>query len=160
MASVYENALRVHRLHTQSLVSAALRGRFQFSDLRSLGRVRPMTEWSDIPGVTDGLKKSKPGAVSRALLPTIQSLRWCLKRDQVSRVVRGGSGIGALFVKHRSSDGETDASHRSVAMWIEQQGPKLIPDSNSGPEVERTRLALCPDVGKIIRFYEGLAVND
>jgi len=45
-------------------------------------------------------------------------------------------------------------------MWIERQGPKLIPDSTSGLEVERTRLALCPGVGGIIRFYEGLSVDD
>jgi len=45
-------------------------------------------------------------------------------------------------------------------MWIEKQGPGLIPDSSPGLEVERTRLALCPDVGKIIRFYEGLSLDD
>ena len=70
-------------------------------------------------------------------------------------MVRGARGIGALFAKHD----DRDASYRSVAMWIERQGPKLIPDSTSGLEVERTRLALCPDVGKIIRFYEGLSVG-
>jgi hypothetical protein len=75
-------------------------------------------------------------------------------------VVRGASGIGALFAKPKPAVGETDASHRNLAMWIERQGPKLIPDSSSGLEVERTRLALCPDVGKIIRFYEGLSVDD
>ena len=53
-----------------------------------------------------------------------------------------------------------DTSDQSVAMWIEKQGPKLVPDSSSGPNVERTRLALCPGVGKIIRFYEGLSVDD
>jgi len=75
-------------------------------------------------------------------------------------VVRGASGIGALFAKRKSTNGETDASYPSVATWIEKQGPKLIPDSNSGLGVERTRLALCPGVGKIIRFYEGLSIDD
>lgn len=75
-------------------------------------------------------------------------------------MVRGASGIGTLFVKREPAGGETDLSHRGVAMWIERKGPKLIPDSSSGLEVERTRLALCPDVGKIIRFYEGLSVDD
>jgi hypothetical protein len=103
--------------------------------------------------------RSKPGVVSRTLLPTIRSLRWSFKRDQVSRVVRGAGGIGAL-ARRRPVDGESGTSDRSVAMWIEKQGPKLIPDSSSGLEVERTRLALCPGVGKIIRFYEGLSLDD
>lgn len=75
-------------------------------------------------------------------------------------MVRGAGGIGALFVKREPTGDGTDSSYRSVAMWIERQGPKLIPDSSPGLETERTRLALCPDVGKIIRFYEGLSVDD
>ena len=99
--------------------------------------------------------------MSRTLLPTIRNLRWSLKRDQVSRVVRGANGIGALFARHGSIHGGSDAtSDRGVAIWIEKQGPRMIPDSNSGLEVERTRLALCPGVGKIIKFYEGLSLHD
>ena len=160
MVFVYENARRVHRLHAQNLISTVLRGRLQPSSSNPLVAPYPITVWSDIYGPTDDLKKTKPGVVSRTLLPTIRSLRWCFKRDQVSRVVRGTSGIGASFAKRRSTDDEADTPYRSVAMWIEKQGPRLIPDSNSGPEVERTRLALCPDVRKIIRFYEGLSVDD
>ena len=103
--------------------------------------------------------RGKPGVVSRTLLPTIRNLRWCFKRDQVSRVVRGAGGIGTLFARCRSVDDESDTSDRCVAMWIEKQGPKVIPDSSSGLEVERTRLALCPDIGKAIRFYEGLSLD-
>ena len=104
--------------------------------------------------------KSRPGVISRTLLPAIRNLRWSFKRDQVSRVIRGAGGIGALFARRRSSDDEPDTPDRGVAMWIEKQGPKLIPDSSSGLGMERTRLALCPDVGKIIRFYEGLSLDD
>jgi len=160
MVSIYENALRLHRLHAQNLISAVLRGRFRPSNPSVLVHPYSITEASDIYGITEGLKKSKPGVVSRTLLPTIRRLRWSFKRDQVSRVVRGASGIGALFARRRSADDELDTPDRSVAMWIEKQGPKLIPDSSSGLEVERTRLALCPDVGKIIRFYEELSLND
>ncbi|KAF9647433.1 hypothetical protein BDM02DRAFT_3145869 [Thelephora ganbajun] len=159
MVSVYENALRVHRLHAQNLISTVLRGRLQSSNPSAVVPPHSITGRSDIY-VTEGLKRSKPGVVSRTLLPTIRSLRWNFKRDQVSRVVRGASGIGALFAKRKSSDDESDTSDRNVAIWIEKQGPKLIPDSSSGLEVERTRLALCPDVGKIIKFYEGLSVDD
>ena len=102
---------------------------------------------------------SKPGVVSRTLLPTIRSLRWSFKRDQVSRVVRAASGIGSLFAGREPTGDGSDTPDRSVAMWIERQGPKVIPDSSPGLEVERTRLALCPDVGKIIRFYEGLSLD-
>ena len=156
MASIYENSIRLHRLHAQTLISTVLRDRLQSSD----PAVGLITGRFDIYGSTEGLKKSKPGVVSRTLLPTIRNLRWSLKRDQVSRVVRGASGIGALFARRGSTDDGSDTSNRGVAMWIEKQGPKLIPDSSSGLQVERTRLALCPDVGKIIRFYEGLSLHD
>lgn len=160
MVFVYESARKVHRLHAQNLISTVLRGRLQSSRSNPLVASYPITVWSGIYGATDDLRKTKPGVVSRTLLPTIRSLRWCFKRDQVSRVVRGASGIGALFAKRGTSGDEVDTSRRSVATWIEKQGPRLIPDSNSGPEVERTRLALCPGVRKIIRFYEGLSVDD
>lgn len=159
MVSVYESALRVHRLHAQNLISAVLRGHLQPSTPSTVGSPYPITGRSEIYGSTEGLKRSKPGVVSRTLLPTIRSLRWCFKRDQVSRVVRGASGIGSLFARRKSTDDGLDTPDRSVAMWIEKKGPKLIPDSSSGLEVERTRLALCPDVGKIVRFYEGLSLD-
>jgi len=160
MVSVYENALRLHRIHAQNLVSAVLRGRFRSSSSGALASPYPTTVGSDIYGITEGLMRSKPGVVSRTLLPAIRSLRWSFKRDQVSRVVRGAGGIGALFARRRSADDGSDAPNRSVAMWIERQGQKMIPDSSSGSGVERTRLALCPDVGRIIRFYEGLSLDD
>jgi len=160
MVSVYESALRVHRLHAQNLISTVLRDHFRSLDASGLVPPYPIPERSDIYGATEGLKKSKPGVVSRTLLPTIRSLRWSFRCDQVSRVVRGASGIGALFAGRRFTDDESDTPDRRVAMWIERQGPKLIPDSSSGLEVERTRLALCPDVGRIIRFYEGLSLDD
>lgn len=160
MVSVHESSLRIHRLRAKNLVSAVLRGRLQPSNSSTPIASYATAARTGTYGVTEGLKRSKPGVVSRTLLPTIRNLGWSFRRDQVSRVVRGASGIGALFAKRRSADGEVDTSHRSVAMWIEKQGPKLIPDSSPGLEVERTRLALCPDVGKIIRFYEGLSVDD
>ena len=160
MVFIYENALRLHRLHAQSLISTVLRGRLQSSNPSAAVLTNPVNGRSDIYDGTEGLKGSKLGVVSRTLLPTIRNLRWNLKRDQVSRVVRGASGIGALFGRRRSTDDGSGTPDRSVAMWIEKQGPKLIPDSSSGEEVERTRLALCPDVGKIIRFYEGLSLDD
>jgi hypothetical protein len=159
MVSIYESALRLHRRHAQNLISTILRGSFQPSNPGVFIPPYPITGRSDIYGTTEGLMRSKPGVVSRTLLPTIRSLRWSFKRDQVSRVVRGAGGIGAL-ARRRPVDGESGTSDRSVAMWIEKQGPKLIPDSSSGLEVERTRLALCPGVGKIIRFYEGLSLDD
>ena len=160
MASVYENALKLRRLHAQNLISIVLRGRRYSSNSSAVVHPCPIAGRSDIYDSTEGLKRSKPGVVSRTLLPTIRNLRWSFKRDQVSRVIRGASGIGALFARRRSTDDESDNPDRSVAMWIERQGPKLIPDSSSGLEVERTRLALCPDVGKIIKFYEGLSLDD
>src|SRR5258708_861947 len=75
-------------------------------------------------------------SVSRTLIPIIRKLRWSLQRDKFSRMLRDTSGIG---------------QGGGVAAWIQAQGPSMI------QEGERMRLAICPNVKKIIRYWEGLA---
>jgi hypothetical protein len=74
--------------------------------------------------------------VSRSLLPVVRKLKWSLKRDALSKgfrdVGRGG---------------------QDVAKWVEGKGRGLVKES------ERIRLAVCPDVRKIVSFFEDLNVR-
>lgn len=69
-------------------------------------------------------------------MPVIRKLRWSLQRDQLSRVIRdSASGLGKIG---------------GIAAWIEDKGPSKVQDG------ERVRLALCPGVKKVVRFYESV----
>ena len=84
MISVYEKALRLHRLHAQNLISAVLRHRFQSLNTTAILPPHHVDGWSDIHGSTDGLKRTKParkrntqrldrsGRVGKALTSRIQ----------------------------------------------------------------------------------------
>lgn len=74
-------------------------------------------------------------AVSAKLLPVIHQLKWSLQRDKLSRVVRSG------FCGVEGKDFGT---------WRQQQGQRVV------EEGERVRLAVCPDIKKILGFYERL----
>ncbi|KAJ7459092.1 hypothetical protein B0H11DRAFT_1817648 [Mycena galericulata] len=74
-------------------------------------------------------------SISRSLLPVMRKLKWSLKRDKLSKMVRDGSGISC------------------VGKWLEGNGRNLVRDG------ERVRLAICPDVRKIVGFYEDLTTK-
>lgn len=67
--------------------------------------------------------------VSPALLPTVHRLKWSIQRDSVSRQMRS---------KHK----------RPVVEWIELLGPRILPGD------ERTRLALCPGIRRIVKYFD------
>jgi hypothetical protein len=69
--------------------------------------------------------------VSRTLAPALHSLKWSIQRDQLAKAVRARSGQG-------------------IAGWMEGRGRGLVKES------ERVRLALCGDVKKLVRLFEGL----
>ncbi|KAF7347561.1 hypothetical protein MVEN_01512600 [Mycena venus] len=71
-------------------------------------------------------------SISRSLLPIMRKLKWSLQRDKLAKMVRDGSGIFG------------------VSQWLE--GRRHIVHEN-----ERVRLAICPDIRKIVGFYEGMA---
>ncbi|EIN13914.1 hypothetical protein PUNSTDRAFT_129578 [Punctularia strigosozonata HHB-11173 SS5] len=75
--------------------------------------------------------------LSRSLLPVVRKLKWSIKRDVLSQRFR-------------------DAGHggRGDAKWVEGKGRGLVCES------ERIRLAVCPDVRKIVAFFEGLNGRD
>jgi len=86
--------------------------------------------------IPDAISSSICLSISQTLMPIIRKLRWSLQKDEFSRNMRDASGFGRI-------DG--------IAAWIEAKGPGKV------QEGERARLAICPGVKKIVRFYEGLA---
>jgi hypothetical protein len=71
--------------------------------------------------------------LSRSLLPVIHRLKWSFQRDALSRTVKD------------ITDGIVN-----FGTWFERKGQGIVEDD------ERVRLAICPDIRKIIAFYEGL----
>ncbi|KAJ6502662.1 hypothetical protein DFH09DRAFT_1335808 [Mycena vulgaris] len=72
-------------------------------------------------------------SISRSLLPVMRKLKWSLQRDKLAKMVRDGSGI------------------LGVSKWLDSgNGRHLV------HEGERVRLAICPDIRKIVGFYEDL----
>ncbi|KAI8990693.1 hypothetical protein BD414DRAFT_413930 [Trametes punicea] len=75
--------------------------------------------------------------VSPSLVSTVRRLRWALQRDRLARLVRDRCHI---------------VKNGGVADWLEGKGRAALSREN-----ERVRLALCPGIKNIVRFYEGLA---
>ncbi|KAJ6520146.1 hypothetical protein C8R45DRAFT_1205170 [Mycena sanguinolenta] len=73
-------------------------------------------------------------SISRALLPIMRKLKWSLQRDKLAKMVRDGSGI------------------LGVGNWLE--GRRHIVH-----EGERVRLAICPNIRRIIGLYEEMAAK-
>ncbi|KAH9948177.1 hypothetical protein B0H21DRAFT_690523 [Amylocystis lapponica] len=77
------------------------------------------------------------GAISPALFSVMRRLKWSIQRDQLAR-----------FVKDRS-----DMVHNGgVVAWLEGRGKAVM-----RREHERVRLAVCPGISGIVKFYENLA---
>lgn len=78
----------------------------------------------------------------------MRQLKWSLRRDSLSKIVRSQSGVHGDC----DGDGKEDGSGvGAVGKWIERRSNVLAGES------ERVRLALCPGVKKFVRFYEHLA---
>ena len=72
--------------------------------------------------------------VSHSLLPVMRELKWSIQKDRLAKAVRNISDGG-------------------VARWLDGRGRSLV---NEG---ERVRLALCPDVRRIVRLFEQMNVQ-
>lgn len=75
-------------------------------------------------------------SIAQALIPVMRKLQWSFQRDELSRKMKATSGLYRIG---------------GIAAWIEDKGPGKIHDG------ERTRLAVCPSVRKMIRMFEELA---
>lgn len=84
-------------------------------------------------------------SVSRSLLPVVHKLKWSIQKDNMSRIIRAHTF---------SAVNQSESSHPfngGFGVWAEFKGANIFGDS------ERVRLALCPDVRKMIKFYEEMA---
>lgn len=125
----YENGLRLQRIYTCSILSAHLRGRSSTSS--NLAALHKKRILPDI--------ESSSLSISRALLPIMHQLKWSIQRDALAKVVRGaGTGKKSPF---------------DFGKWVESTGEGIIRD------VERVRLAICPDVSRLIQIYERLSAG-
>ena len=75
--------------------------------------------------------------VAAPLVSAVRRLRWAIQRDRL-----------AHFVKDRSEM----AKKGGLMKWLEENGRTVMFKEN-----ERVRLALCPGIKGIVKYYEGLA---
>lgn len=92
--------------------------------------VHPLQDSAVLPGEFSSL------TVSRSLLPTVHQLKWSIKRDKLSQMLRSGAG-GSMLAR---------------PVWLERTRSILR-------ENDRVRLGLCPDIRRIVRFYDNLTLN-
>jgi hypothetical protein len=79
--------------------------------------------------------------ISRRLLPVIARLKWSMKRDKFSRRLRAQPPEKGVI---------TDMDHfRSL---LEGGSRSLMRDG------ERVRLAICPGIRRIVKYFEGMAI--
>ena len=75
--------------------------------------------------------------VAAPLVSAVRRLRWAIQRDRL-----------AHFVKDRSEMAKTGG----LIKWLERNGHSVMSREN-----ERVRLAVCPGIRGIVKYYEGLA---
>ncbi|GLB35859.1 putative F-box domain containing protein [Lyophyllum shimeji] len=123
----YETGLRLARRHACDVISTQLR--------------RRPTRDKFLDSISHVLPDVELAShmISRTLLPAIHQLKWSLQRDRLSRMVRLG-----IY-------GSTLRDGAGFGGWREKKGHGIVEDG------ERVRLAICPDVKKTVKFYEGLA---
>jgi hypothetical protein len=71
-------------------------------------------------------------------------LKWLLQRDKLAQTFRDGAlafTIGSAGVSEKKP---------GLGLWLENRGRQVVPDS------ERLRLAICPEVKKMVGFFEHL----
>lgn len=130
----YEYGLRLNQQHKKVVLSGHLQRRLHVpSTLKSLHDtlVLPDVESSTL-------------SISRTLLPIVHKLKWSIKKDKLAKIIRG-SMCGAM-----ADSRSLQSCSGCLGPWIERQGQRIFGDT------ERVRFALCPDVRKMIRFYESM----
>jgi hypothetical protein len=124
----YENGLRFARRHAGDVISVQLHKRRSISPRDVLNSLHTAGVLPDV--------ESSSLTLARSLLPVIHRLKWSFQRDALSRTVKGFHDITTGIV--------------DFGAWFERKGQGIVEDD------ERVRLAICPDIRKIIAFYEGL----
>ncbi|KAH8110612.1 hypothetical protein DFH11DRAFT_1690694 [Phellopilus nigrolimitatus] len=99
----------------------------------------------------DGEAPSSVRAIAPRLLPAVRSLKWSIRRDKFARMVRDRETSSAIAGLPGSANGSGTRTGSSMLSWFEGKGRGLWKEN------ERVRLAICPGVGKFVRFYENLS---
>ncbi|KAF8225138.1 hypothetical protein L208DRAFT_1409040 [Tricholoma matsutake] len=123
----YENSMRLARQHASDVISVQLK--------RRSASPRDVLNSLHSAGVLPDVESSSL-RLSRSLLPVIHQLKWSFQRDALSRTVKGFRGFTGSII--------------DFGVWFERTGNRFMEEN------ERVRLAVCPDISKIIAFYEGL----
>ncbi|KZT30880.1 hypothetical protein NEOLEDRAFT_1083387 [Neolentinus lepideus HHB14362 ss-1] len=123
----YENLLKLQRRHTCDVLSIHFRQ-------RSSAQKKVLNALRDARVLPDA--ESLSFTISRSLIPVMHKLKWSIQRDRLAQMVRDKGLVP------RGLDGP--------AAWLDAKGRTVMIES------ERVRLALCPGVRKIVKFYEGL----
>jgi hypothetical protein len=88
----------------------------------------------------------------------MHKLKWSLQKDRLARMVRDHTCVGSTttMLTTTNESGEKSSSRVVVhfGRWLETKGRGIVEDG------ERVRLALCPDIRKIVRFYESIALGN
>ena len=136
MVKQYETSQSLQRNRARTVLAHTLRTRSTpgAHDIFYHTRVLPAESYSP-----SSSSASHAPHVSPRLVSTVRRLRWALQRDRL-----------AHFVKDRSE--MVKDGNGGLMKWLEGNGRVVMWREN-----ERLRLALCPGIKGIVRFYEGLA---
>lgn len=129
----YGSGLRLQRERTAHIIASHLRRRAP----APVG-LKLLYHSHILPDVESSLL-----SVSRSLLPVVRKLKWSIQRDKLANEVRGLSGTQGFGNSALPLTG-------GLGAWIELKGQGVVQDC------ERVRLALCPDVRRMVKFYESL----
>ncbi|KAI0720041.1 hypothetical protein C8T65DRAFT_736209 [Cerioporus squamosus] len=129
MVTQYENSMRLQWTHARNVVAHSLRTRSSPAAREAFYHTR----------VLPHNMSPAPTHVSPPLVSAVRRLRWALQRDRL-----------AHFVKDRSD--MVKDGNGGLMKWLEGNGRAVMWREN-----ERVRLALCPGIKGIVKFYEGLA---
>lgn len=129
MVTQYENSMRLQWTHARTILSHTLRTRSTPAAREAFYHTRVLPR--DL--------SPTPTHVSPSLVSSVRRLRWALQRDRLAHHVKDRSEM----VK----DG-----NGGLMRWFEGNGRAVMWREN-----ERVRLALCPGIKGIVKFYEGLA---
>ncbi|KAI0828853.1 hypothetical protein BC628DRAFT_1171443 [Trametes gibbosa] len=126
MVKQYETSRRLQWTHARDVLLNTLRA-------RSPGTQETFYRTRVLPREASA---APAPAVSARLVSTVRRLRWALERDRLARFVRDRSAV---------------VGQGGVVAWFERTGRGAL-----WREDERVRLAVCPGIKGIVKYYEGL----
>ncbi|KDQ63227.1 hypothetical protein JAAARDRAFT_188825 [Jaapia argillacea MUCL 33604] len=126
----YEASRRLQRRHTSDVLTIHLRRRSPTPE----NAMEILRKAGILPDA-----ESSSLFISRPLIPIMHKLKWSIQKDKLAKMVRDKS-FGTIV-----------GGSGGVGAWLEAKGRNVV------KEGERVRLAVCPGVRKIVRFYEELA---